>query len=954
MNASDLPTGLARAVAAVREGAPYGTVVLLVPGDANGVLARQSLALAGPTIRVEAWTPERLVHHLGALGMAPRQPEPGAWRRATVGVLLRELAAAGTLGSHGETLRLPGWRDVVADALAELESAGVTADVLRAQSGVSANRAHLLATLMDALAERRRAEGLYAPHELAAAALASVGSPAARAVGVVILGDRRLTPAIASVIRTFCERRPTVRVAIAPLSNLPPEPGGLIAAAPKARVVHVAPAGGALGTVQARLFGSPSQWSGSAASQGGTSDAPLDRTLALLRAPDDVREVREAAREVQDAVLAGTPLDRIAVVLPTPERADVWVGELARAGIPATWLTGPPLAQAPTARVLRLFADLAAGDDTVRRWYELLRQPGLRLRGRLGPPGTAGRGRWRRILEQCGAVGGTSSILQAVAAWSEAQATAAGMTPESLVANQEAAASLGVAMRALETELAALRPAAALGVHAGRLAALLEKWWARARDREQVLQLLAGWAASTAGFPFTLSEASDELADALAGTATLEGALGDPTIRVLSPMALLGGSFDVVVVPGLAHARFPVEARESAILPDALITALGAAIPLSNQRVSEDQRRFAAAVASCRGRLVLCWPETDLLDGRPRLPGAFALEAVSAVLGRRAGYREVERTATRVGSRARPHTDDPHRAIGAVEHLLARAASTSPAELTRDLAAHPTARRVLALQRSPAKLADGVRDEWSGNVPEAVRPCPGLDGAPLGLSALDELLRDPSAFFFRRSLGAWPVRRLPDGLDLLDTWGFTDRVLEAVRGALESADPLDDAFSAAWKGALDALDAHAPLDPKERALADALAEAEWRNIRDRVASLRGAACEVPPTPMGKWTIQGLVGIRAGASVVDLSWKAAKPDAGLPRALLAALAASRAGAPVTTAVGAGLDKTYPVALADHTPALIHALTDAHTRATQGHWPWGPRDTFRLADEPKETQ
>ena len=118
----------------------------------------------------------------------------------------------------------------------------------------------------------------------------------------------------------------------------------------------------------------------------------------------------------------------------------------------------------------------------------------------------------------------------------------------------------------LAAELSELRPAAPLGVHAGRLAAWLERWWARSRDREQVLQLLAGWAASGAGYPFSLAEASDELADAFAATPTLEGTLADPTVRVLSPMALLGGSFDVVVLPGLAHARFPVEPKESPLL----------------------------------------------------------------------------------------------------------------------------------------------------------------------------------------------------------------------------------------------------------------------------------------------------------------------------------------------------------------------------------------------------
>lgn len=947
----DLSAALAEAVASVRAatGDPTGTVVLLVPGDANGVLARQTLALAGPVIRVEAWTPDRLVHHLGELALAGRRPEPAGWRRATVGVSLRQLGAVGALGVHGPTLALPGWRDVVAEALTHLEDAGVDPVALRSAPAPDpglAERAQLLAALLEALEARRREEGLYSGPELAAAAVASPsGAPIERAIGAVILGDTRLPRATHAAVRAFLAPRPVVRVELAPQGALASEPTGLAAAAPHAVVLQVAAPPGALGEVLGRLF-RPS----------GTPVDPQDG-LALQVAPDEVREVREVARTVQDAILSGTPLDRIAVALPSGEAAAGLRAELERAGIPATWLTGPPLGAEPTPRFVRLVADLASGDDSVRRWYELLRQPGLRLRARLGPAGTAGRGRWRRILQRCGAVAGTDAVVGAVTAWAAQRDPSQPGAAE----DQAAAASLLAAIGAIRAELGVLRERAPLGAHAARLAAFLERWWARTRDREQVLQLLHGWAASTAGYPFSLAEAADELADAFAGTPALEGTLSDAAIRVLSPMALLGGAFDLVVVPGLAHGRFPTEPRDGALLTDALAlhlnTALGVELPTSERVRAEDRRRFAAALGSCRRRAVLSWPASDLVDGKPRLPGELALEVVSALLGRRAGFADAAAVAAKVGSRARPHVADPERALGPLEFLLALAAADRVAAVGW-LAADPRTRRQLALHRSPWRLRrDGVRDAWSGAVPPTTLRGRGLDGAPLTVKELSELLRDPASFLFRRMWQAWPADPLPDGLDLVDPGAIRDRLVDAVRLAMEVEGPLEPAVFARWAASVDAATAHVPgVDPADRALADALAELRWRAARAHVAAHRGPALDVPPTALGDglpWVVAGRLGQRTDDAVVELATRARDPDVGSrPGPLIAALAAERAGHAVAAAGSVDLERARVVPLEGARAALAARLAGAAERAERGTWPWGPRDTFRLADEQAE--
>ena len=145
--------------------------------------------------------------------------------------------------------------------------------------------------------------------------------------------------------------------------------------------------------------------------------APLDPKVHLVRTPDPMREVTEAVREVQSAVAEGVPYDRIALVLPDAAEAVTLREALERAGIPATWQTGPALASAPAARFVLHALGLRAGEDSVRAWYELLRLPLLRLRANAGETVARGRGRWRGLLAKCGAYRGSETILAALDAY---------------------------------------------------------------------------------------------------------------------------------------------------------------------------------------------------------------------------------------------------------------------------------------------------------------------------------------------------------------------------------------------------------------------------------------------------------------------------------------------------------------------------------------------------------
>ena len=123
--------------------------------------------------------------------------------------------------------------------------------------------------------------------------------------------------------------------------------------------------------------------------------------------------------------------------------------------------------------------------------------------------------------------------------------------------DRRSAASLRAAVGALAADLEALSGAGRPGEHALRWTAFLRRWWRPSPDRAQLIGTLEGWGGPELGPELEASTALAELRDALDGAAALSGTLTDRAIRVATPMALLGGAFDVVVATGLTEGRLP-------------------------------------------------------------------------------------------------------------------------------------------------------------------------------------------------------------------------------------------------------------------------------------------------------------------------------------------------------------------------------------------------------------
>ncbi|MCB9733927.1 MAG: hypothetical protein H6745_15115 [Deltaproteobacteria bacterium] len=942
-----LAAALDDAIRRVRElaGDPLGAVAVLTPTRANAQLAFRAHASAFPSIRVAFEPADALIERLGrhALrGGAVRVAPTGFVEAAIRAALDSEPPADDPIAATRATVRLPVWLPALAGAVDALERAGVgAAEVAALPDAVDPLRRDLIAFLLRAVAAAREAAGVCGDGGAARAAQALLASGAdlpehLAVAGVVTLGDGALSRASYDALRALFGRVPVVHAAVPPFDALPAAPLGLRAAAPGAPIVHAAAAAGALAL---------------GALQRGEACA-LDGSVVFAATADEAREIAEAVRVVKRAIASGTPLDRIAIALPDAATVGVLAAALDRAHIDATWLVGPPLAQTPPGRLLAAVLELPGGAARAPAWYALLKTPGLPRSPLLAPLAPTGRARWRRLLGEANAAPDTRALLAELARVRErvaaspvaigsaedldgADGPAVPPSPEARERELAAVTSLHGAIAAIQSLADGLPAVATLEEHARAWRAALDALVATptpaSRQIERVLDGFGG-----AGPPLGADAARALLLQTLGARQALEGAVADPAIRVVPPMALLGADVDVVCVLGLNEGRLPRTIEDDPLLPDALIAALDAGraeprlVPAAALADAE-RRRFAAAVSAARRELWLSTPRSDLLEARPAVPSALLLDALATLRGERVGYADLERVLVPTGGRDVFHPPEARDAISASEALLARtaagrAAAGGPAATAGALDAvrtHPWAGRVARLYRAIDRLhrpLDGeepVVDAWTGRL-----DAPGLahpaDGAgPVAARVLAQAIADQGSYLATHLLGAWRPRWLSDPGLASGPWTVSRWVVEAIARAA-AASP--DAPEAGLAAALDAIVAEeralaGDADAAEVAVARALAEAQLARITDRYpdlvpgppATFAGASL----TDGVPWCLAG-AGSHAGAGQV-VAWSRersrerlkAKPERALA-AGLEALALERASGEPTTAVARASD------------------------------------------------
>lgn len=731
---------------------PHPRICVVAPSNgSHGFVRRRFLReTVDGFLRWRFTEPEALVRQIGEppLIRAGWHPEPPGWMESTVALALPRLSRSESAVPPGTRLEDPGWLPVLANAMSRLEAAGVVSEELAAldHPGDRA-RVELLAALLEQVERARRADRVYGAADAARAALEAIREDrvprtVARDEALVVYGDRTLSPLTFDALTAWLKARRGVRIVFRPHEAAPISPTGLRRAAVDAGYaeVHDAFAGPeALIRLRAGLFAAP----GPAGSS--NVDAPRE-AVSMIRALDDVREVREVVRAVLDALRDGAPLDGIAIALPDAGCADLLKLELDRAGAPASFIAGPPLARTGAARALVGAFSLDSTTVSPETLHRLLQHPDVRVRSASGH-GSSHQSRWRRHLVDIGAVRGFDRIRAALDDLRRAR-TAEDPNHRDLASIDGLVGALTELRRAIE-----LAPSGTWSSYRARFRDFADRWLRAGPARSALLELLDGRIDAT-GPTISSTLASTLLSVQLERDALKSGGVNDAAVRVVPPLALVGSRFHTVIAPGLTDQAFPAPPVADPILDDDLVHALNEQLQarLESSDIGDDleRRRLAALVGAAEQRLVLTFPRSDLGKGRDLQPSPFLTEITAALgFGRTAEalhafVRNADTNAVGTGL-------DPGRAVNAAEHRLSMIAKDPELGIPL-LATSPSARGLLEAALSRDRLRAALS---SGHAVE-------LDPHTGRISG--QLLPDD---FWDRTWSAWELRRLLDApLDL--------------------------------------------------------------------------------------------------------------------------------------------------------------------------------------------
>ncbi|HEY4223191.1 MAG TPA: hypothetical protein VGO62_17660, partial [Myxococcota bacterium] len=657
------------------------------------------------------------------------------------------------------------WRDPLVRAIRRLDAEGIGARELAALADDSDVGAHakMLAALCAGVESARASEGVESSARHASRRdVDARGVGAAGCAAAVVAGDRLLARAAHEGLTRFLARLPRRRVILPNLVDEAALPRGLVDAAGPCRLV--------------------------------IADYARARPTSVraLRTPDDVRECVEAVRVVQQAIVDGIALDRIAVIAPDARNTPVLQRAFARARIPATFLIARPLRTLPMAGWLKLVVDIAAGDEGCGAIAGFLLHPCTNLRA-LGD--VVGRARFRTLMGRVRNVRGLARMalrLEQDAAEDDNAPEHTTTTPRPAGGQQAlprdewrrtARSNLVFILRKLDGALGPLRAQQSLGAHGRALVDVTRRLARKSAARARVVQAVMPWVAE-GGPAIGAGELSEEVRVLLDGDAPLEP-LVDAAVRVFAPLQALGGSFDLVVVTGAVEGRLPTALREDPVLPDRLLVKLAVHESLTSKADELLERlRFAACTSAAAGSLVIMCPAEELDSGRALVPSLFVQRLLTARARRSSPPVEWSSSSSspssppgeleRRGSRARPWLDAAGQPLGADERAAQGARAGGVASLGDD------ARAVVALE---AALRAGAPDV----LPATFVAPPSVDAR-----GFVQLAHDPLSFFFGEVLRARRAARIDPGRSPLEPGGVRALVRQSLEESTAQAGALAD------------------------------------------------------------------------------------------------------------------------------------------------------------------
>ncbi len=378
----------------------------------------------------------------------------------------------------------------------------------------------------------------------------------------------------------------------------------------------------------------------------------------LVSTSDPDEEVREAVRAVVDAVRAGTPLDRIALLYATREPyARLLHDQLRAAGIAYNGSSVLTPAMRVAGRTILGLLGLAGRNMRREDVFAWLSGARLLHDGRWIPVGA-----WERISRDAGVVAGRDDWDRRLDRYGEecraelerieADPDALPWEAERLTTEIERTLGLRSFVLGLLDELEAAGVAA-------------QSWSARARWAQALLRRLLGDERARGQWPLDEQKAAERVERALDRLACLDevepavklevfvrtlaleleqdlGRVGRMGVGVLvgSIGMGLGQELDLLVVLGLVEGSFPSLVHDDSLLPDHEREATGGELVRREQAVERQHRQLLAALAGSDHQL-LCIPRGDLRKSAERVPSRWALEVGSILAGSRLWSEEL-------------------------------------------------------------------------------------------------------------------------------------------------------------------------------------------------------------------------------------------------------------------------------------------------------------------------
>ncbi len=773
-------------IARAKEGSPLAPVTVIVPGNSVGVAARRMLASGelGPVSSAGAGVigvAFRTGFQLAELLAAPRLVASG--RRpvstAVVAAAIRRVLATDPGALFAPVAAHPATEEALVGAHRELaDLADASLDLLAAQS----RRAREVVRI-HRLVKERLAPSWYDEHDLMRAAAEIVDE------GVPLVAE------LGSIVVHLPQRFPT------PLTRL------LGALAARDEIVVVAGLTG-VAKADAEVVAAVTRIGGSL--DGVAAIEPAYGT-AVCSTSDADDEIRSVVRGIVDAMRAGVPLERMAVVVGNKEPyARLLHDHLALADIAHNGVSVRTLADSVLGRgLLRL---LALPDHDFRRddvFGFLASVPALDGRGREAPAV-----HWERISRDAGIVRGLDEWNARLSRYADALAEPDDDPTGWAERQRRRARSLQRFVTDLARDLGS--PPASWGELARWSHDLVARWIGSEAMREQ-------WSPFEQEAARRVDAAVDRLGglDAVEAAPTLEvfrrslaleldaardrvGRLGEGVLVGSAPLAL-GVELERLWVCGLAEGVYPAPPADDPLLADADRQALEGELPLRRERIGEQQRALLAALAATSGERTLCFPRGDLRRNTEHVPSRFLLDTVEAVSGQRAFYAGIEQESwfTLVPSYVYGLA---HTAFPPTRHEL---------DVRAALARDPRIDRVPAVARGVA-LVQGRRSadftRFDGNLADRadlLEPRSPANAKAVSATRLETWVKCPHAYFAKYLLHLQPVE-LPEELVQLSpldkgniVHATLDEFLTELRGRAGLGRPWSDAQRARLHEILD-------------------------------------------------------------------------------------------------------------------------------------------------------